>query len=255
MPGQERDQRLTLTVDWPEITIDRLARLTQLWSALIQSVSAEATHKRDGVKWVVTAVTYSSPLRMTAAPEPANDFVNPVVVEKVSHAVLAGIDDLGEERAVKPPFYSERSLRLARLLALEANPLEGRRLIVSNGSAAPREFNSHVVATVEEIVGPVIESYGSIEGRLQGLETHGRRKFFIWESLSGRRVRCYFDDTIVDLDELLDAYERRVSVSGLIRSKPNGRRISIEVKQFTVLAPDDALATSDEILRRWEALR
>ena len=135
-----------------------------------------------------------------------------------------------------------------------ADPIGGRRLIVSNGAGAPAEFTSHVVATVEEIIGPVVESYGSIEGRLQGLETHGRRRFYIWESLSGQRVRCYFDDSL-DLEELLEGYEKRVSTSGLIRSRPSGRRISIEVKEFSILSSDDSLQPSDEILRRWETAR
>jgi hypothetical protein len=254
MPNLE-DTQLTLTVDWPEITIDRLARITQLWAALVQSVSSEAARKRNAVKWVVTEVTFSSPLRLTTAPEAANDNVNPVVVDAVSHAVVTGIWDLHNERTERPRYYNEESLRLARHLALEADPLKGRRLIVSNGVSTPSEFTAHVAAAVEEIIGPIVESYGSIEGRLQGLETHGRHQFYIWESLSGRRVRCYFDENLVELDELFDGFEKRVSVSGLIRSRQNGRRVSVEVKEFAVLPADNELASSDEILRRWEANR
>ena len=112
------------------------------------------------------------------------------------------------------------SLRFARQLALEANPLQGRRLIVSNGVAAPAELTSHIAGAVERLVGPTVESYGSIEGRLQGLETHGRQRFYIWDSLSGRRVRCYFDEALDLRRAARSRYEQRVSVSGLIHSQP-----------------------------------
>src|SRR5688572_1520358 len=109
---ETKDTHLTLTVDWPEITIDRLARVTQLWSSLVQSVSAEAARKRNAVRWVVTAVTFSSPLRLTTTPEASTENVNPFVVEGVSRAVLAGIENLQREVTHKPKFYSDESLRL-----------------------------------------------------------------------------------------------------------------------------------------------
>ena len=133
-----------------------------------------------------------------------------------------------------------------------ADPLQQRRIALSNGSGAPVEVSSKVVASVDQIFGPIVESYGTVEGTLEGVLTHGKRRFFVYDSFVGRQVRCHFDDVRVQLADVLAAFERRVSVSGLIRSKAlTGERISVEAREFHVFALDNELLTLPEIYDLW----
>lgn len=250
MADHPNDERLTLTVDWPEITLERLSRVTNLWANLVQSVSAEATGKRTAIKWVVTKVTLASPLIVEATPAVASKKVNPAITHEISHAVVAGIAHL--DKYSDMPEYFSGALGTVRKLAELANPDQARRLLVSNGTGAPAALTSRVVATVDDIIGPVTESYGSVEGLLEGVFTHGKRRIYVYDSLSGRQVRCYFDDRQVPLDRLLGAYEKRVIVSGLIKSKAKtGEPLSVQVVTFDSFRPDSELMPTDDVVKAW----
>jgi hypothetical protein len=250
MADTNPDARLTLTIDWPEITIERLSRVASLWANLVQSVSAEATGKRDAVRWVVTSITYASPLRVEASPEVVSKKLDPAIVGEISHAVIAGIAHL-EKTPDSPEFFTPQALSVARKLAVLSDAEKFRRLIVSNGAAAPVALTQSVAATIDDIIGPVVESYGSIEGQLEGVMTHGKRRFYVYDALTRRQVRCFFDDT-VPLRSVLDAYEKRVSVSGTIKAKAlTGEPLSIAVVELHTFRPDSELLPTDEILRMW----
>ena len=51
-------------------------------------------------------------------------------------------------------------------------------------------------AFVRPLQRPVSVSIGTVEGMLQGLITHGKNRFLIFDPLSGRQVTCYFSDRI-----------------------------------------------------------
>ncbi len=92
---------------------------------------------------------------------------------------------------------------------------------------------------------------GTIEGRLQGVFTHGVKKFYIYDSATDRQVRCEFGDR-VPLKKVLEAYESRVAVSGFIKvRKKTGQRLSIQAHDLRQFRDDSELASTDEILRAW----
>src|SRR5262245_13494063 len=97
--------RLTLTIDWPEITLERLSRITSLWSSLVSSVSRDTAGRKQAVKWVVAKVHFGSPLSVETWPEPLNKRVDPVVIHQVAHAVVDGFAHL-ETRPDEPEHFS-----------------------------------------------------------------------------------------------------------------------------------------------------
>lgn len=243
--------RLTLTVDWPEITVNRLSRVTTLWSHLVEAITREATGKSESVKWVVTKVTYASPFNLEVTPEAASRKLNPDVPGAISHAIVNGIADLSESSDV-PDYFSPQALSITRKLAAYSDSVKQRSIIVSNGVDRPAPLTHKVVAAIDDIVGSVAESYGTIEGRLEGVLTHGKQRFFIWDSLGGKQIRCVFDEDRVPLDDILSAFNKRVSVSGRIRSRSlTGERLTIDVAEFMSFRPDSELMPPDEIIRVW----
>ena len=91
-----------------------------------------------------------------------------------------------------------------------------------------------------------LQEYGSVEGRLEGLITHGKRRFFIWESLTNRQVECQFADRI-PLQDILAAYERRVAARGLIHRRRTGEKLSVDVEDFRVFRPEAELPSVERI--------
>jgi len=241
--------KLTLTVDWPEITLDKLSRLTGLWSNVIQAVSPEATGKRDALKWVLTGITFASPLHVHAAPTPGRDRLDPKIFHTISHAIVSGVRQLGEHPH-PPHHFSTQALELTRKLALLSD--FDRKLFVSNGTDTPAHITTRIAATVDDILGPEYESYGSVEGNLEGLLTHGRRIFHVYDSLRGKQVRCFFDAS-TPLPVLLKYFDHRVIVSGVVRSKAfTGEPKSIHVSEIRDFKADTDLPSTTDILRHWE---
>ncbi len=99
---------------------------------------------------------------------------------------------------------------------------------------------------VEEIVGPRLESFGTIEGYLQGLITHERKEFYVYDTLGGRRVVCSFGARI-PLEQILAAFEKRVMTRGLIRSRRTGEHLSIEVMELKELPREEDLPSADSV--------
>jgi len=252
MPDERRSgARLTLTVDWPEITLDRLSRITSLWTSLVQTVSAEATGKKQAVKWVVRTVKFGSPLTIESVGESFGAPVSPAIIQRAAEAIVHGIEHL-ESRPDGPEFFSPYSLGLAKTLAMQTDALKQRRIAVSNGSAKPVDLSLRTAATVDAILGPTVESFGSIEGQIEGIITHGKPRFYVWDSLTGRQVRCLFSSDTIPLDDILKGYEKRVSVSGIIQSRAiTGEDFTIQASEFRVFEPDERLMTTDEILNAW----
>lgn len=247
------NSNLTLTVSWPEITLDRLSRVTGLWSQLILEISRAASGKAGNVRWVVASISYASPYRVVVAPEAASRKIPPRLPADVSYAIVNGIADLGLRPDV-PDYFTPSALSITRKLAALTDATKARSMIVSNGVDRPAPLTSKVVAAIDDIVGPVTESFGTVEGLLQALNTHGRPRFYIWDVLGNRQIRCHFDPETVALDNVLDAYDQRVSISGRIRSKAlTGERLSIDVVDFQRLKSDADLMSPDEILRAWGA--
>ena len=249
MANNSPSNRLTLTLDFPEITLDKLSRVAGLWASLVQTVSAQSTGKKQAVRWVITEVHYGSSLTVETRPEVHGKRIEPALLDTISRSVIDGMRHLTDYPDA-PEFFSPHALSLAKKLAQQADNERGR-IIVSNGTDTEVALNAKIISTVDTIFGPVVQSLGSVEGTLEGVITHGKHRFYIYDSLAGRRVSCLFGERIT-LDRVLHAYGKRVSVSGVIRTKERtGERLSIEASELIEFTPDDELLSTDDILREW----
>ena len=98
----------------------------------------------------------------------------------------------------------------------------------------------------EAVLAPETRSIGTIEGELEGLIVHGDKRFLLYDRLTGRRVTCYFGDS-VSWDGLGDVFGKRVAVTGEIRSRRSGKRASINVSKYYVFPHEDELPSADEV--------
>lgn len=98
----------------------------------------------------------------------------------------------------------------------------------------------------EAVLTPEARSIGTIEGELEGLIVHGDKRFLLYDRLTGRRVTCYFGDS-VSWDGLGDVFGKRVAVTGEIRSRRSGERASIDVSKYYVFPHEDELPSAREV--------
>ncbi len=93
-----------------------------------------------------------------------------------------------------------------------------------------------------------------VEGNLEGLIIHGKRRFLIFDPLTQRQVTCYFTDR-VDWESVLHAFGKRVAASGFVRSRRSGEKVSITVSRLHVFPPEEELPAIDSVLGTLKAAK
>src|SRR6202020_2944039 len=105
----------------------------------------------------------------------------------------------------RPENFTDRALEQVRALA----NLSSDELPISiKNSGAPISITRRVAVHVDEILGPSRTSYGSVEGRLEAVQLHGRENFSVYDPLSGARVECRFTEDVT-IDDLRPAIGKR----------------------------------------------
>ena len=82
---------------------------------------------------------------------------------------------------------------------------------------------------------------GSVAGRLESLNVHGRREASLWNELDQRRVVVTFVED--DYQRVHTAVRRRVEVYGLVQEDADGRPLRVRLQDLEVLASDEDLPT------------
>lgn len=240
---------LTVEIDAVDLTLGRFQHLAQSLSGLMREVGNEVDKEhRDPVRWVVSDVRKGS-IVLELTPQRSREDVPPDLPDRIAEAIADGIAVI-EERAERPAFFSDKALanakELARPVGDDVRAIRIRRRRDGERPSAPLAVTKRLVVNVDEIIGPQLDEYGSVEGKLEGLITHGKRRFFIWESLTGREIECHFADRI-PLADVLAAYERRVSARGTVHRRRTGEKVSLDVDSFRVLRSEDELPTVERI--------
>ncbi len=244
---QAKRTNLTVEIDADALTLGRFQQLAQSLSGLIREVGeGVAEEHRDPVRWVISDVHHSN-LVLELTPQRTRDNVPPDLPDRIADAIVSGMAVI-EERAERPPFFSDAALERAKELANpvgdEVRAVRIRRRGVQEGERVT--LTKRLAANVDEIIGAPIETFGTVEGRLEGLMTHGRRTFYVWDAPTNRRVECQFGNR-VELGEILSAYGKRVAARGLIRRRKTGEKVSVEVAELRVFPSEDDLPSVDDV--------
>lgn len=239
----DRPADLELVLDAPEVAFRHLISAGSIFAALIGEVARAYTHsQREPVEWIVNVEAGS--LKVPLRGRPTNGALSPSAIAEIAATISDGLATI-DERPERPPYFTDKALLQAKSLANLARdelPIavrhDGRRVEVS------KQLMTHV----ERVLGKPRKSYGTVEGKLEGLQLHGPLpQFAVYEFLSGHKVECHFTEDVT-LDDLRPAIGRRVGVRGEIKSTPEGVRLSVEAHELRVFPPDDELPTPDDVL-------
>jgi hypothetical protein len=229
-----------------QVTLQRLGNAIDAWTDFLREVGRDVAGAagRDAIRYVVTEAKGGS-FTLGVRPQAAKKNVPAAIIPRIARTVTSGIRTL-ERSARRPKHFSDLALLKLRDLALLADP-ETPKVKVGNGTGAGLALSSRLVAHVEAVLAPELTSIGTVEGRLEGLITHGKSRFLIFDPLTGRQVICYFGGRI-EWEAVLRAFGKRVAATGFIHSRRSGEKVSIQVSRLHVFPPDEELPSVREML-------
>lgn len=221
------------------VELRSLVSVSDNFAKLIDEIASEVAGVKNPIRWIVEVEAGS--VRLPLRAEQAADSLRPGAVEQMGEIVSGGLDLL-EREAVRPEHFTDRALDLAQEIASASS--EDLPIAVRNGHA-PVRLSPQLAVNVEKILGLPRETVGTIEGRLEALNVHGkRREFSIWP-FEDKAVKCSFGQRL-DLDrDVLPAVRKRVAAHGKIKTRPSGERLSVIVDQLTVIG--DAPVPAKEV--------
>lgn len=239
-PGEHNS--LTVDIDGPLLSFDKFRKAQEELATILCEVDQNiAKNQRPSVSWVVSSVRSGS-VHLTVKGIPKNDIAVFQVAEVV-RAVESGIATL-EERPERPPFFSDRALESAKALA----SLVGKDILMIQVGVNSHKVNltKHLVANVDELIGANYKSFGSVEGVLKAIDLSRKPLFRIYDLLTNKSVKCYFPSNLID--QIKDALGKRVAVYGLIRSREDGQKVSIQVEEMEVFPSEQELPSIEDII-------
>ncbi len=218
----------------------------EAWTDFLREIGKRVTGTtgRDPVRYVITEAKGGS-LSLEVKPQPARKQVSPALMPRITRAVTSGLRTL-ERSARRPKHFTDSALMSLRDLARLTGP-ETPAVKVSNGTGEAVTLSSRLVTHVEAVLAPELETIGTVEGQLEGLIIHGKRRFLVFDPITGRQITCYFTPR-VEWESVLRAFGKRVAVSGFIRSRSSGEKVSITVSRLYVFPSEEELPGLDKIL-------
>jgi hypothetical protein len=226
--GQLRDLEIEVGHGVP-VDLRSLVNVSQKFSALLDEVASEYTGVRHPIRWIVEVEPGS--VRLPLRAETTAEQVRPSAAHEVGTAVASGLSQL-EQSALRPDHFNDKALEQAKALAgLVSDRLP---VAVRNGTAAVN-MTRQLSVNAEKVLGIPMETFGTIEGRLEALNLHGSSKEFSVWPLEGKAVKCVFGNRLDVEADILPAVQKRVAARGRIKTRPSGERLSVEVDELEVL--------------------
>ncbi len=235
---------LRLRLDGPQVTLGRLREFVSEVGELVQEVTAEVPDAgRGGLRWSLADAKAGS-FEVALRAEPARRNVPYAASTRVIQTLWGGLR-LIQVRAERPPFFSDPALEHAkRLVELIGDGITGVT-VSTNGHDAIR-LTRELAIHVEQLAGPVLSAIGTIEGVIETITIHGREAFSLYDAVTGRRYECLFGKRI-SLEEVTEAFGKRVSVRGIIRKRKGRDGPRIEVTSLRVLPDEQDLPSADDV--------
>ena len=216
--------------------------LLRLLSEIDVALSLQSTGTID---WSVNQLSRSSPALLMLEPVVRDEQLDNR--DTVIRTAMAGIATL-KERDVRPNYFSDRALGSASGLVSILGPRVHKVEVLT-----PEETvicSETIASNIREILHPGREMLGSTEGVLEAMNSHGKFQFSLYEPVRAIRISCELDrDVEPELkDCIVELYEKRVRVSGILRTNRHGEVRSARVRQVAALRTEPKFERVEDIV-------
>jgi hypothetical protein len=164
---------------------------------------------------------------------------------RIAKTVTTGIRTL-ERSARRPKHFTDAALFRLRDLAKLRSP-EIPAVKVGNGKGDTVSLSSRLIEHVDAVLAPEVESIGTVEGTVEGLIIHGKRRFYLYDPLTAKQIVCYFTPR-VEWETVYRAFGKRVAVTGVIRSRISGEKVSLTANRLYVFPSEEELPAPEDVL-------
>ena len=198
---------------------------------LLKNFDSTVSGKESGTqRWEVTTVTMNSPIVIGVTPTTKarmSDFSEAIEAE------LLNSSNTLTARKERTPQMSDSALAGMRQLAQLSKRIGPSSIYMPANGKPKREtlITQVTMEVVEELTGIRYRAYGSVSGKLESITVHGKSEFRVWDTSTGKAVRCRYKPEI-EL-KILRLLRKPVSVSGIIASNAAGYPISVEVEELS----------------------
>jgi hypothetical protein len=217
-------------------------------STLVNEVTREISEpKPQRISWGISRLSMNSPATITIE-STEGEFEG--IAERTASTVIKGLYSLqnGQKR---PEAFNDNALESAQRLA---------RLTIDGLARVNLYANipDHQVYLSEQIavnVSAILESldyHGSVEGVLELISgKEGQPIYFrVKDRVYNVSVRCIIPDELVQ--DALNAFKKRVIVSGIIKSDNSGTPRTIKADNIEIVPSVDSLPQANDIIRELE---
>ena len=186
-------------------------------------------------------LSYSSPAQLVMEPKVIEGQHDNRAL--VIDTTTQGIDALKMSDS-RPRFFSDQALKsVSSLVTLQGERIE----LFSNDYSI--ECDESIAANIRTILRSGREVLGSVAGRLEAMNSHSSFRFAIYEPVLGIRIECRLAPDAPDSlhQRVVSLYERRVRVSGLLRTNVKGEVRSAKVDSVDELPSVQRFTRASEI--------
>jgi len=242
MGKRKTNNSLSLKIEGNRITANKFTKCVNTFFELVNDVAQSVSGGKKAVDWIVSVKPGS--IVLSLKPDATNGDIG--VVDRTVSTLKNGIDAIS--RRCRPPkefsVNAQRKLyELGKIENKKQNEIDHVKLQINR---AVRELSPSSVAFVDDLLGTSFKAYGTIDGDLEALDLHGKLTFYIYEDLSGNKVKCIFGEDVYN--DVISSIRKRVSVYGLIKYKKNGLINSVDIEKITVFPDSDKLPKFSDII-------
>mgnify|MGYP001810509072 FL=1 len=224
---EDIDADLTLELDGANVTPERFMKAVRAFFGLVNEVSRELAGPKEFIDWRVQVKRGSNLVGIN----PGHANVSAAVLDNIYAIVHSGIASI-ENSAVEPPGLPESALKYIRDLGSIATDDDGDSTKVRVwAKKLPATITHKAAAHVNVLLAESYEDFGTIDGKVQVISDQGNLHVFVTEPISGRRIRCYFEEDM--LPRFLAAFRKRVEIKGKIKYRRDHKPISIFASGLT----------------------
>lgn len=226
--------QLSLIVDG-DLTLEGFCDAVSNFIEMLHEVDSSVSGRRS-IRWRLVGLRHGSPAQVICAAEPKRPRRHAEVLDAapvVWESVITGVQRLEEGARERPRWFSDAALEAASRLA-RLRSRRGIHSVAITGERTDREkvarrqeITERAAATVEDLIGPKYTAPGSVEGRLQGVNSRGVWTFTIYEHLWGGRVVCILPETL--RHKALELFDQRVMVTGTVSTDASGHPRHVKV--------------------------
>lgn len=233
-------------------SFSRVVRIEDDFHKVVSAVGGEVVRGvKANVDWLLDSASSNGVVVLNLTPRVYGDATASTRTEtstRIVDAVVDGFIGLEQSADVPPPYFNDDALDAAVDLARAGQ--EVRDLGIRNGHRQTA-LTDRTAVNARTLLAPLYRDFGTVEGTIESINVHKDRYFRLYDSLTGRGVRCNFGRRI-ELAELVPFLERRVAVRGLISYNRGGKPLQVRAESVTPFPPDDEISRFSDLHRLFE---